>query len=141
MSGLQVYMIGVVVADLPRAAEFYRRLGVDVPDDVEGKAHVEVRMGELTFFLTTREQNARWDPNRVDPTGEGYRMILEFYLEDPDRLDAKYAELLGFGYRGRTDPYWVTPQLRFAIIDDPDGNSVLLSAYVEGAKPDGPVSF
>lgn len=139
--GLGIHMIGLVAADLPRAAEFYRRLGVDVPDDVAGKSHVEVRMGELTFFLTTREQNARWDPRRVDATGEGYRMILEFYLEDPDRLDAKYVEMTGYGYEGRTDPYWVTPQLRFALLGDPDGNTVLLSAYVEGAQPDGPVSF
>lgn len=139
--GLGVYMVGVIVADLQRAADFYRLLGVDVPESVDGKAHVEVRMGELTFFLTTREQNARWDPNRVDPTGSGYRMILEFSLEDPALLDAKYAELLAAGHPGHTEPYWVTPQLRFAMVDDPDGNTVLLSAYVEGAKPEGPVSF
>ena len=28
---LELYMVGVIVADMPRAAQFYRRLGVDVP--------------------------------------------------------------------------------------------------------------
>ena len=68
-------------------------------------------------------------------------MILEFYLEEPDVLDAKVAELAGFGYTISTEPYWVTPDLRFALVDDPDGNRVLLSAYKEGAKPDAPISL
>ncbi len=73
--------------------------------------------------------------------GAGYRMLLEFYLEDPDLLDAKVAELRDYGYRIHTEPYWVTEQLRFAMVDDPDGNSVLLSAYTEGAKPTEPMAF
>jgi catechol 2,3-dioxygenase-like lactoylglutathione lyase family enzyme len=141
MAGLNIYMVGVVASDLERSAEFYRRLGVDVPDDVAGKRHVEVRMGELTFFLTTPDGNAAWDPRRQDPAGDGYRMILEFYLEHPDALDAKVSELAWYGYTVSTEPYWVTPQLRFALVDDPDGNRVLLSAYTEGAKPGGPVSL
>ena len=141
MASLNIYMVGVVVADLERAAEFYRRLGVEVPEDVAGKRHVEVGMGDLTFFLTTSEGNAAWDPRRADPTGDGYRMILEFYLEEPDVLDAKVAELAGFGYTVSTEPYWVTPDLRFALVDDPDGNRVLLSAYKEGAKPAAPISL
>jgi hypothetical protein len=126
--GLELYMVGVVVEDMHRAAEFYRRLGVDVPDDAESKDHVEVKMSGLTFFLTTKAGNARWDPNRSDGSG-GYRIVLEFYLETPDRLDAKYEELTGYGYASHVAPYDVTPELRFAMVDDPDGNSILLSAY------------
>jgi hypothetical protein len=36
--GLELFMVGVVVEDMHRAAEFYRRLGVDVPEDAESKA-------------------------------------------------------------------------------------------------------
>ena len=140
MAGLSIYMVGVVASDLEASAQFYRRLGVDVPD-VAGKRHVEMRMGELTFFLTTREQNLAWDPNRPDVGTGGYRMVLEFYLDEPEALDAKHAELVGYGYSSHQEPYWVTPNLRFAMIDDPDGNSMLLSAYTESGKPEGPVSF
>jgi hypothetical protein len=126
---LALYMVGVIVEDMHRAAEFYRRLGLDVPDDAESKEHVEIAMGGLTFFLSTKQANARWDPARTDASG-GYRIVLEFYLETQAALDAKYEELTGFGYVGHCAPYDVTPELRFAMIDDPDGNTVLLSAFL-----------
>jgi Glyoxalase/Bleomycin resistance protein/Dioxygenase superfamily len=129
--GLELYMVGVIVEDMGRATEFYRRLGVDVPEDAEGKDFVEVRMSGLTFFLSTKEQNARWDPARKDISGDGYRMILEFYLDSREALDAKYEELTGYGYASHAAPYNVTPTLRFALVDDPDGNTILLSASAD----------
>jgi catechol 2,3-dioxygenase-like lactoylglutathione lyase family enzyme len=127
---LELYMVGVIVEDMQRATEFYRRLGLDVPDDAESKEHVEIAMGGLTFFLSTKQANARWDPARTDASG-GYRIVLEFYLETRAALDAKYEELTGFGYVGHYAPYDVTPELRFAMVDDPDGNTVLLSAFLD----------
>jgi catechol 2,3-dioxygenase-like lactoylglutathione lyase family enzyme len=124
---LELYMVGVIVEDMPRALEFYRRLGVDVPEGAESRDFVEIRMSGLTFFLATKQQNARWDPARTDASG-GYRIVLEFYVEHRDALDAKYEELTGFGYAGHCAPYDVTPELRFAMVDDPDGNTILLSA-------------
>jgi hypothetical protein len=123
-------MVGVIVEDMGRAAEFYRRLGVDVPEGVESEGHVEVKMSGLTFFLSTKEANARWDPARTEASG-GYRTVLEFYLESHAALDAKYEELTGYGYAGHVAPYDVTPTTRFAMVDDPDGNSVLLSAFAD----------
>ena len=122
-------MVGVIVEDMPRAAQFYRRLGLDVPDGADEEEHVEIAMSGLTFFLSTKRANARWDPARTDASG-GYRIVLEFYLETPAALDAKYGELTGHGYVGHCEPYNVTPKLRFAMVDDPDGNTVLLSASV-----------
>jgi hypothetical protein len=66
-------MVGVIVEEMPRALEFYRRLGVDVPDGSHDREHVEVKMS---------------------------------------------------GPR---------PELRFALVDDPDGNTILLSAF-KGAR-------
>jgi uncharacterized glyoxalase superfamily protein PhnB len=126
--GLELYMVGVIVEDMARAAGFYRRLGVDVPEGIEDQGHVEVKMSGMTFFLSTKEANARWDPARTGDAAGGYRMILEFYLESPAALDAKYEELTGYGYAGHCAPYDVTPTQRFAMVDDPDGNTVLLSA-------------
>jgi len=124
---LELYMVGVIVADMERAVEFYRRLGLEIPEESEKQEHVEVKMGEMTFFLSTRRANAKWDPEARDPSG-GYRIILEFYLETREALDAKYAEMTGFGYEPHCAPYDVTPDLRFAMVDDPDGNTILLSA-------------
>jgi hypothetical protein len=126
--GLELYMVGVIVEDMGRAVEFYRRLGVDVPEGAESQGHVEVKMSGLTFFLTTKSVNGRWDPARQEVTGTGYRMILEFYLKTRPELDAKYAEMIGYGYQGHVAPYETTFKAYFAMIDDPDGNTILLSA-------------
>jgi len=53
---------------------------------------------------------------------------VELYLETREAPDAKYAEMIGFGYDAHCAPYDVTPDLRFAMVDDPDGNTILLSA-------------
>jgi catechol 2,3-dioxygenase-like lactoylglutathione lyase family enzyme len=127
--GLELYMVGVIVEDMPRALEFYRRLGVDVPEGSDGKEHVEIKMSGLTFFLSTKGANARWDPARADATGAGYRIILEFLLDSFDELEAKYRELTGLGYRVHGKPYDVAAGLRFALVDDPDGTTILLSAF------------
>ena len=124
---LELYMVGVIVEDMGKALEFYRRLGVAIPDGSEDKQHVEVKMSGLTFFISTKQANARWDPARTDASG-GYRIILEFYLETREAVDAKHAELTGFGYQSHLAPY-VTPfNAYFAMVNDPDGNTILLSA-------------
>ena len=130
-------MVGVVVSDMPRALEFYRRLGVEIPDGSDELEHVEVKMSGLTFFLTTEGANARWDPARRPVTGDGYRIVLEFYLGTADVLDAKYAELTGHGYPGHCAPYDVAADTRFAMIDDPDGNTILLSSQTAAGADSG----
>lgn len=125
--GLELYMVGVMVEDMPKAVEFYRRLGVDVPEGSETKPHVEVKMSGMTFFLSTNALNRRWDPAKK-PAGEGdYRVLLEFYLRTQAEVDTKYNEMIGYGYKSHKEPF-VTPfNMYFAFIDDPDGNTVLLS--------------
>ncbi len=125
---LEIYMVGVIVEDMPRALEFYRRLGVAIPEGSENQQHVEVKMGAMTFFLSTKTLNARWDPARTDVTGSGYRMILEFYLESREAVDAKYTEMIGYGYKSHIAPFETPFKMYFAMVDDPDGNTILLSA-------------
>lgn len=126
---LELYMVGVIVEDMPRAVEFYRRLGVDIPNGSENQPHVAIKMSGMTFFLSTKTSNAKWDPARTDASG-GYRIILEFYLETCEAVDAKYAELIGYGYQSHVAPYETTFNAYFAMVNDPDGNTILLSAGV-----------
>jgi uncharacterized glyoxalase superfamily protein PhnB len=79
-------------------------------------------MGELTFFITTMP-----DPQRVDPSG-GYRILLEFNLKTRDAVHAKYQEMLDYGYESYRAPFDTTFGALFAMVNDPDGNTILLSA-------------
>lgn len=130
---LELYMIGLVVQDMNASLEFYRRLGLAIPEGSEKKSHVEVKMGSgLTFFLDSNP--TRWDPGfgkQSDPRraeADRYPMILEFYVKDRAAVEAKYTELTGFGYQGYRSPYETPMGTYFAMVKDPDGNTVLLSA-------------
>jgi catechol 2,3-dioxygenase-like lactoylglutathione lyase family enzyme len=138
---LELYMLGLIVRDMGKSLEFYRRLGLAIPEGSENQTHVEVKMGSgLTFFLDSRP--TRWDPRFVREgtpghleTPDNYRSILEFYLKTEDAVDAKYTELLGFGYQSHREPYDTSIGMRFAMINDPDGNVILLSGDLEKNQP------
>src|SRR3954452_10137533 len=102
---LELYMLGLVVHDMPTSLEFYRRLGLAIPDGSEKQSHVEIKMGSgMTFFLDSNPR--RWDPGySTQPSSERneapdqYPAILEFYLKEQSALAAKYKELIDFGYQ------------------------------------------
>ena len=130
---LELYMLGLVTQDIGKSLEFYRRLGLAIPEGSEKQTHVQIKMGNgLTFFLDSNP--SRWDPRfrpLDDPettgTSDGYRSLLEFYLKTQDAVEKKYAELTGFGYQSRRAPYKTSFGMYFAMITDPDGNTILLS--------------
>jgi hypothetical protein len=132
---LEIYMIGVVTKDMGKALEFYQRLGLAIPEGAEGKSHVQIKMGSgLTFFLDS--QPSRWDPGftkngeskPISPSDDYYPFLLEFYLKERPVLDAKYQELMEYGYSGLRAPYITAFGMYFAFVKDPDGNAILLSA-------------
>lgn len=130
---LELYMLGLVVEDMGKSLEFYRRLGLAIPEGSERRSHVEIKMGNgLTFFLDSKP--SLWDPNfvprrdakRLEATGN-YHSVLEFYLKTREAVQAKYIELTGFGYQSHCAPYETSFGMYFAFVDDPDGNTILLS--------------
>jgi predicted lactoylglutathione lyase len=138
---LELSMLGVIVHDMPAALEFYRRLGLAIPDGSEKQSHVEVKMGSgLTFFLDSKPR--RWDasfgthsePER-SAAADRYPVILEFFLADQNAVAAKYTELIDFGYQSYREPYSTSFGMYFAMIKDPDGNTILLSAEAARDQP------
>jgi hypothetical protein len=53
--------------------------------------------------------------------------MLEFFLDDETAVDAKYEELVAFGYTGPMAPEQTVGPYA-AMVEDPDGNIVLLTA-------------
>ena len=130
---LELYMVGLIVRDMPAALAFYRQLGLAIPDGSEARSHVQIKMsGGLTFFLDSHPE--RWDPqfdpqSAPAPAAPGrYPHLIEFYLQDQAALESKYAELAGLGYEGYRAPYHNGFGMVFAMVKDPDGNAILLSA-------------
>ena len=118
---LELYMVGMVARDLDKSLEFYRRLGLAIPEGSAGKQHVAVKMESgVTFFLNA--------PGSMGATDQ-HPVIFEYYLASRAEVDAKYADLTGTGYQSSRAPaFEPSISVYFALINDPDGHVVMLSA-------------
>jgi predicted lactoylglutathione lyase len=119
-------MVVLLVEDLARSVAFYQRLGVAVPEGGEGRRDVVVDLGG-GHNIVLSETFVRNVHDRVPPTGDG-RVMLEFFVEGDAAVNAKYAELIEAGYRSRRMPFRTDFGAYMAIVDDPDGNTVLITA-------------
>lgn len=126
MSVPRFTMVVLLVADLPRSVAFYRRLGVSFPADVETRHDVVVDLGGGHNLVITTTF-ARNEPDRVEPAGSA-RTMLEFFVDGREAVDEKHAELVAAGYRSRREPFLTDFDAYMCLVDDPDGNTVLVTA-------------
>jgi catechol 2,3-dioxygenase-like lactoylglutathione lyase family enzyme len=124
---IQLAMVGLVVADMPRSLAFYRRLGLEIPLEEDEKRFVMHRMASgVTIFFDTVFFPGN-DPDRRPAPAGTYNISLEFYAGTRAEVDRLYAELTGLGYAGRHEP-WKSNGPYAAIVEDPDGNPILITA-------------
>lgn len=72
---IQLAMVVLEVRDLDVAAQFYRRLGLDVPPPVVGRPVIVHRMGSGVSLLLTTAFASRYDPTFERPD-RGYQQLL-----------------------------------------------------------------
>jgi len=124
---LQLDLVGIVVRDMGASLEFYRRLGLDIPEGAEDEPHAEATTPSgLRVAWDSAELIEQIDPTWTEPSG-GHRIALAFLCSSPAEVDAKYGELaaLGHGHKEPWDAFWGQ---RYAIVKDPDGNPIDLFA-------------
>jgi catechol 2,3-dioxygenase-like lactoylglutathione lyase family enzyme len=120
----QLDMIGLVVEDMGRSLAFYRALGLTLPDEADEQPHVEATLpGGLRLAWDTRETVRSFDPDWRPATG-GPQIGLAFRLDGPPDVDAAYEHLVSLGYDGHKEPWDAFWGQRYALVRDPDGNSV-----------------
>jgi predicted lactoylglutathione lyase len=119
-------MVILEVRDLDASVAFYRALGLDVPSPPEGRPIVIHRMPSGVSLLLTTGFAPRYDPAFARPVG-GHQQLLEFYVGEDAAVERTYAELTAAGYHGRMEPTQTTGPFA-AMVDDPDGNVVLLTS-------------
>jgi len=119
-------MVVLLIEDLARSVAFYRRLGVEFPEGVEGRHDVVVPIGDSHQLVLT-ETFARNDLDRQPPRG-GSRILIEFFVDDDAAVDELYAELTAAGHHGRRAPFLTSFEAYMGMVDDPDGNTVLITA-------------
>ncbi len=121
-------MFVLIVEDMGRSLAFYRRLGLEFPEGSEAKTGLGLDIGGGLTMIWSTDFAALNDPGREAPTG-GYRMMVEFFLDGGDgEVDALYAALTEAGYVGHRAPFRADFGAYMAMVDDPDGNTVLITA-------------
>lgn len=128
----RIDLIGFVVADMARSLDFYRRLGLDIPAGAESEDHVETTLaGGIRLGWDTIEVVKGFDEEWTAPVG-GHRMVPAFLCDSPAEVDALFAELVAAGAEPHKQPWDAFWGQRYAIVKDPDGNSVELFAPLPG---------
>jgi len=126
--------INLVVRDMEAMTAFYRRLGVGIEDPPApwDRHHRTAATPEgLDLDLDSREFAAVWN-HGWSPRASG--AVLGFRLNDREAVDQTYQDLTNAGYIGQQPPYDAFWGARYAIVEDPDGNSVGLMSPMDPAR-------
>lgn len=130
MSAPVLDQLNLVVADMARSINFYRALGLDIPEDAvwrtdTGAHHVVMKMPDgfelaLDSPALAETYNQGWQAF----SGEGNRTVMSFRYADAAAVDAAYERLVALGHGSSQPPYYTFWGSRYAIVADPDGNHV-----------------
>ena len=106
------------------ALNFYRRLGVQIPDDADEQVHVEVQLPNgAASRLRHCADNQRLRP-RLAGTRRRQPRTIAVRAASREAVDDLYNDLLAAGYTGHQAPFDAFWGSRYAVVNDPDGNLV-----------------
>ena len=134
-----LHQINVVVRDMRRALEFYRVLGLAIeevsPEWTEWAKHhsrgwtsngIRVEFDSVAFAK-------QWNPG-LDEARLGSAAILMFHVSSREEVDRVHARVTAAGHRSHKAPEDAFWGARYAIVEDPDGNSVGIMSTIDDSK-------
>jgi uncharacterized glyoxalase superfamily protein PhnB len=139
--------INLVSGDFDASLAFYRKLGVDIPEErvwrtPTGGHHanaVESSAGEAFHFdLDSTAYAALWNSawaGRDDLKG---RVVVGFRVSERPDVDTIFRRMTEAGHPGLqppTDAHWGA---RYAIVEDPDGIAVCLMSPISSDRKTRP---
>ncbi len=141
MSGARFNQVNLVVRDMHQSLAFYRRLGLDIPEDgiwaIDGQGHHAKAKTEGDVDLELDSVKFAHVYNRGFAAERG-RVVIGIQLESREAVDTLWNALLAEGAQGLQPPYDVFWGARYAIVEDPDGNPVGLMSPADPARRSAP---
>jgi catechol 2,3-dioxygenase-like lactoylglutathione lyase family enzyme len=123
-------VLQIFARDVQRSLEFYRLLGLAIPESNEPHVAVDLPGGN-TLSFDTEDTIAGMHPGWAPPTSSGGRLALAFGVDSPAKVDALFEIVTAAGHAGPLAPYDAPWGMRYATVTDPDGNWVDLFAPSE----------
>ena len=127
---LDLDQIDLVSADPEASLEFYRRLGVEIPDEAvwrtgTGVHHIDVTLPSgVILHIDSVTLADHYDAGWRGQQPAGPSIILNFKVDDRSQVDELHDRMMEHGYASAQQPYDAFWGARYAIIVDPDGNHV-----------------
>lgn len=127
--------INLVVADVARAAGFYRDLGWDV--GAAADPHAEIRFEGLSVELDEASSVRFW--NSGSPDDRAAATVFSIHVAARDDVDAVWTRMTDLGHESRQRPFDAFFGSRFAVLADPDGHQIgLISPRSDAHRHDPP---
>jgi catechol 2,3-dioxygenase-like lactoylglutathione lyase family enzyme len=133
--------VNLIVRDMVQTLDFYRRLGLAVPDAATewppgtGALHAEaVAPSGLRLEFDNVAMARIWHPGWQEPAVSRSQAVLSFSLDSREAVDELYATLTAAGAPGAEPPYDAFWGARYAIVQDPEGNSVGLMSPIDPTR-------
>ena len=123
---VQLKTIGIVVADMGKALQFYRTVGLPIPAGLDDEDNVDFEAHGITLGFLTLAMAQQADPNFQTPVGQS--MNLQFSCNSAAEVDQVYQKLVAAGHESYAEPWDAFWGQRFARVKDPDGRIVNLYA-------------
>lgn len=141
--------INLVCGDPCASIAFYRRLGIEIPEDriwrtATGAHHIsaaeQASDQTIAFDLDSAAFARPWNAGWKDRTDLRGRVVIGFSVPTRSDVDEVFRHMIEGGYRGLQEPLDAFWGARYAIIEDPDGVAVGLmspvSADMKSPPPD-----
>jgi catechol 2,3-dioxygenase-like lactoylglutathione lyase family enzyme len=137
---LALEQINIVVRDMDRSLAFYRLLGVSI----EGTRGAEWAEWARHHVNGTTSNGVRvefdsvafakqWNPG-LDEAKLGSSVIPIFHVPSREEVDRVHARVIAAGHRSHKSPEDAFWGARYAIVEDPDGNSVGIMSPIDESK-------
>jgi uncharacterized glyoxalase superfamily protein PhnB len=139
--------INIVSGDPAASIAFYRRLGVDIPEEqvwrtpsgihhvnsaeqtIEGRGSLEI---DSTAFAQL------WNPSWQGCGDLRGRVVIGFHVRTREAVDVIFRDMTAAGHRGLRAPHDAFWGARYAILEDPDGIAVGIMSAVSADKRSRP---
>lgn len=115
-----IYMVGILPGNLDRSLAFYEALGVELRQDGD-RLHFASRQRDAVVFFVN-------GTGAVVPATDAPRVALEFRLPEAALVDQAYGDAVQAGGEPYRPPELAPFGDYLALVLDPDGNVVALSA-------------
>lgn len=128
--------LNLVVSDMGATVDFYRRLGVRIPDS-EPDWQDHHRSADLDDGISLDFDSLPF-ARHWDEGWHGGMGVLGFTVDTREEVDEIFDDLTRAGHKGQQAPYDAFWGSRYAVVEDPDGNAVGIMSPRDMARQGDP---